>query len=336
MNLHISLNEIVFISMLILVLVFHVLIITFFTLLERKVLGTMQKRKGPNYAGFWGILQPLTDGLKLILKETILPKIRLTNGFLFAAIYVFFTSLLSLPLIPFTSKGAIVSPTLSCFLFLMFSTVGFVGIFLAGWLSNNIFALIGATRAVTQMISYELILTIGILTIILSAGTSSLYEITLMQLKMWNLFRYPVLAAIFFIMILAETNRAPFDLPEAEAELVAGYNIEYSSLSFAFFFLGEYSNIINICYLYVILFLGGFTMYYPFTNNFYVPAVSSIAFVCYESVGFSLKTLSLFFIFIWIRATLPRFRYDQLIRDCWRELLFFSIANFVLVLAFAK
>jgi NADH-quinone oxidoreductase subunit H len=282
--------------------------VAFTTLSERKLMGALQRRMGPNVTGIFGLLQPIADGLKLLLKEIIIPKNANIFLFLFAPVLVLLLSLyiwLFLPL----SKQLHNDFNLGLLYILVVGVLEIYGIMLAGWSSNSKYALLGGLRSTAQMISYEISLSFIILGIIFLAGSFNLTDIIIYQVKnnLWLIFPLLPFSVIFLISMLAETNRAPFDLPEAEAEIVAGYNVEYSGFLFALFFLGEYSNMLFLSCLFTVFFLGGGSL------------VSLIGFT-YTSI-FAGKSLLILFFFIWIRATLPRYRYDQLMTLGWKVFL---------------
>lgn len=276
--------------------------IAYFTLTERKFIASVQRRRGPDVVGFWGLLQPLADGLKLVIKEIIVPTLSNRGLFIFAPILTLILSFSGWAVIPNSFDSYIVDFSLSLMFILVVSALGVYGILLAGWSSNSKYALLGGLRSVSQMISYEVAISLIILPVIIFSGSLNLIDIVYIQSQsVWYLFPLFPLAIIMFISILAETNRTPFDLPEAEAELVAGYNVEYSSIIFAMFFLGEYGNILLMSSLFVILFLGGWSFYGIFPE-----------------IIFSLKISCLVFIFIFVRANVPRYRYDQLMQLGWK------------------
>lgn len=296
--------------------------VAFLTLAERKVMASMQRRKGPNVVGIFGILQPLADGLKLLLKEPVLPSNANTVIFLLAPVLTFMLSLVSWAVIPF-GYGVVLSDLNVGVLYLFaISSLGVYGIITAGWSSNSKYAFLGSLRSAAQMISYEVSLGLIIITVILCAGSLNLSEIVLAQQEIWFCIPLFPLFLMFFISSLAETNRAPFDLPEAEAELVAGYNVEYSSMGFALFFLGEYANMIMMSSMCTILFLGGWLS--PFGDIFpfyWIPG----------SFWFGIKVVFFLFCFIWVRAAFPRYRYDQLMALGWKVFLPLSLAAVVFV-----
>jgi NADH-quinone oxidoreductase subunit H len=295
--------------------------VAYATLLERKVMASMQRRMGPNVVGYLGVLQPLADGLKLLIKETIIP--RKANKFLFVAapVLVLLLSLYSWVFLPL-SPYPLVDLDLGLLYLIVLGALEIYGILFAGWASNSKYALLGGLRASAQMISYELIMSFIYLVFVFIVGSFSLVDIVLYQEDMWFIVSLFPLAIIFFIAMLAETNRTPFDLPEAEAELVAGYNVEYSGMLFAFFFLGEYSNMLFLSALFSLLFLGGWT-----------PMLFGSFFL--GSFFFAIKIIFVLFCFVWVRATLPRYRYDQLMRLGWNVFLPFTFVYFfVLVMLF--
>lgn len=289
--------------------------VAYLTLMERKVIGAMQLRKGPNVVGPFGLLQPLADGLKLMLKEVIIPQNANKVLFLLAPIITFTLALIGWAVIPFSETFAIANINIGVTYLLATSSLGVYGIIISGWASNSKYAFLGAIRSSAQMISYEVSIGLIIITVVLCAGSLNLIDIVLAQKNHW--FALPLLPmfVVFFVSALAETNRLPFDLPEAESELVAGYNVEYSSMPFSLFFLGEYANMILISAFASILFLGGWLP--PFDNDF-CNAIPGL-------VWFMLKIFLILFTFIWVRATLPRYRYDQLMRLGWKVFLPLSL-----------
>jgi len=295
--------------------------VAYLTLAERKVMASMQRRKGPNVVGFFGLLQPLADGLKLLIKEPVLPSNANTLLFAAAPILTFLLSLISWAVIPF-GYGLVLSDLNVGVLYIFaISSLGVYGIILAGWSSNSKYAFLGALRSAAQMVSYEVSIGLILITILLCVGSLNITEIVMAQSKIWyGIPLFPILV-LFFISALAETNRAPFDLPEAEAELVAGYNVEYSSMGFALFFLGEYANMILMSTLASILFLGGWLPPFNAALFYWIPS------------GFwlGLKVCFFLFLFIWVRAAFPRYRYDQLMRLGWKVFLPLSLAAVIFV-----
>ena len=299
----------------VLTLVPLLIVVAFFTLAERKAMAAVQRRKGPNVVGIFGFLQPFADGLKLVVKEIIMPT--KSNKFLFVfgpsiTLFLSFTGWVS---ISFDIYTQILNLNASLLYVLVISSLGVYGILLSGWASNSKYALMGALRSVAQMISYEVSISLIIIPIILLCGSLNLNKIVYIQMKtIWFFFPLLPLAIIFFISILAETNRAPFDLPEAEAELVAGYNVEYSAILFAAFFLGEYANILLMCSLYVIFFLGGGAF---ITSEVFLLSRGFSTIVGLD-LFFSIKSIFIAFTFIFVRSNLPRFRFDQLMYIGWK------------------
>lgn len=309
--------HIVFIFLSFLVVLVPLLIaVAYFTLVERKFMGSMQRRRGPNVVGFVGLLQPLADGLKLFSKETILPSNANLTLFVLAPILTFVLSLMGWIVIPFSQNSVISDINIGILYLFAISSLSVYGIILAGWSSNSKYPFLGALRSAAQMVSYEVSIGFIIIAVVVCSGSFNLVDIVLAQSKIW--FIVPLFPAfiMFFISALAETNRHPFDLPEAEAELVSGYNVEYSAMGFALFFLGEYANMLIMSAMVSILFLGGWL---PLLNVFPLNIVP-------HSLWLSLK-ISIFVIaFVWARAALPRYRYDQLMSLGWKAFLPLSIA----------
>ena len=298
--------------------------VAYLTYVERKVIGYMQLRVGPNTVGPFGLLQPFADAIKMIHKEIILPKSANSFVFLMAPMVTFVLSLMAWAVIPVNLGWEISNINVGILYLFAISSLGVYGIIMAGWASNSKYAFLGALRSAAQMISYEIAIGMAIVCVIMCAGSLNLTDIVLAQKGMW--FAIPMLPmlVVFFVSILAETNRAPFDLPEAEAELVAGYNVEYSSIIFGLFFLGEYANMILMSSLTTILFLGGWLPPADISIFTWVPGV----------VWFSLKVGGVLFLFLWVRATFPRYRYDQLMRLGWKVFLPLTFVWFVLTATF--
>ncbi len=295
--------------------------VAYVTYAERKVLALAQMRQGPNLVGPFGLLQPFADGLKLLTKETIIPTGANRALFIAAPILLFFLSLVSWAVIPFDAGWVLADINVGVLYLFAISSLGVYGIVIAGWASNSKYSFLGAIRSAAQMVSYEVSMGFVIVTVLLLAGTMNLSQIVESQaggVMNWNLWPLFPMFIVFFISVLAETNRCPFDLPEGESELVGGFNTEYSSMSFALFFLGEYANMILMSGMTTVLFLGGWMS--PFGETI-VPGV----------IWFCLKIALCLFTFIWVRATMPRYRYDQLMRLGWKVFLPLSLVYVVLV-----
>lgn len=309
--------------MIILIIILKILIIiipllisvAYFTLAERKVMGAIQRRRGPNVIGFLGLLQPLADGLKLFVKETILPTASNQGIFLLAPLLTFLLSLMGWAVIPF-GQGLVLSNINVGILYLFaISSLSVYGIVLSGWSSNSKYAFLGSLRSASQMISYEVSLGLIVISVILCAGSFNLNEIVLAQRKIWFIIPLLPMFFMFFVSALAETNRHPFDLPEAEAELVSGYNVEYSGMGFALFFLGEYANMLLISSLISTLFLGGWLPLFNFIPFTLLPG----------PFWLGLKVYFFVVLFCWVRAALPRYRYDRLMNLGWKTFLPLSL-----------
>lgn len=304
------------------VLVPVLLAIAFMTIIERKQLAAMQRRVGPNTVGLYGIAQPFSDALKLIVKETVVPAQANKILFYLAPIMTLIFSLLGWGVIPFGEGLAITDFSLGILFTLALSSLGVYGVLFAGWSANSKYAFLGALRSTASMISYELILSTAIIIIILLTGSFNLTAIIEYQQAIWFIIPLLPVFIFYFISILAETNRTPFDLPEAESELVSGFMTEHSSVPFVFFFLGEYSSIVLLSTLSAILFMGGWLLPEVFVND---------TFINLQAIILGLKTCLFCFLFVWMRATLPRLRYDQLIVLCWVGILPLAIAFTILV-----
>ena len=295
--------------------------VAYLTYAERKVIGAMQLRRGPNVVGPWGLLQPLADGLKLFLKETIIPTGANRGVFLLAPCVTFALSLIAWAVIPFDEGMVLANINVGILFLFAISSLGVYGILMAGWSSNSKYPFLGALRSAAQMVSYEVSMGFIIITVLLCVGSLNLSDIVMAQQNVWFVVPLFPMAVIFFISTLAETNRHPFDLPEAEAELVAGYNVEYSGITFALFFLGEYANMILMAGVTSVLFLGG-----------WLPPVDMAPFNWLPGpIWFALKISAVLFIFLWVRATFPRYRYDQLMRLGWKVFLPISLAAVAVV-----
>lgn len=314
------------------VLVPLLLSVAYLVYFERKVIGAIQLRHGPSVVGPFGLLQPFADAIKLIIKEPIIPFRANTILFIMAPMITFILALISWAVIPFGATEnvqqvvipkVIANINVGVLYVLAISSLGIYGIIIAGWSSNSNYAFLGAIRSAAQMISYEVSIGLIVATVVITTGTLNLAEMVVAKHNMpfWiDLLMMPI-GIIFFISLLAETNRHPFDLPEAEAELVSGYNVEYSSMPFALFFLGEYANMILASAMMTIFFLGG---WYP-------PLELSLLYKIPSLIWFVLKIVVLLFIFVWIRATIPRYRYDQLMRLGWKVFLPISVLWVILI-----
>ena len=291
--------------------------VAYLTYAERKVLGAMQLRKGPNVVGPFGLWQPLADGAKLFFKETIIPTDANKFVFLMAPALTFILALVAWAVIPFFEGGALANINVGILYLFAISSLGVYGIIMAGWASNSKYAFLGSLRSAAQMVSYEVSIGFVLVAILLCVGSLNLTDVVHAQTKIWFIVPHLPLFVIFYVSGLAETNRSPFDLPEGESELVAGYMVEYSAMTFALFFLGEYANMILMSGMITTLFLGGWLA--PFGLTF-IPGI----------VWFLLKVAAMLFGFLWVRATFPRYRYDQLMRLGWKVFLPFSLFWLVL------
>lgn len=300
--------------------------IAFMTIIERKVLGSMQRRVGPNKVGYYGILQPFSDALKLVVKENIIPSHATKSLFFLAPVLSILFSLLGWGVISFGSGLTLSDFSLGILYSMAISSLGVYGIIFSGWSANSKYAFLGSLRSTAQMISFELILSSAILTVVLLAGSFNFSKIIEYQQSVWFVVPLLPLFIMFFISALAETNRTPFDLPEAESELVAGYFTEHSSMVFVFFFLAEYGSIVLISTLTIHLFFGGYLLPSMLSN-----ISQSFAPLSLESLVLAVKTSFILFLFVWFRASLPRVKYDQLMTLCWTGLLPVIIAFIFLV-----
>jgi len=289
--------------------------VAYFTIAERKLMGSIQRRRGPNVIGFVGLLQPLADGLKLFVKETILPSNSNIYVFLLAPILTFVLSLIGWAVIPLAETVVISDMNLGVLYLFAISSLSVYGIVMAGWSSNSKYPFLGSLRSAAQMISYEVSIGFIIVNICVCAGSFNLSSIVLSQEKVWFIIPLFPMFVLFYISMLAETNRHPFDLPEAEAELVSGYNVEYSAMTFALFFLGEYANMLLMSTFSSILFLGGWLPIFNILPLNILPG----------SFWLSLKIILGVVFFILTRAALPRYRYDQLMHIGWKSFLPLSL-----------
>jgi NADH-quinone oxidoreductase subunit H len=302
------------------------LAVAYMTYADRKIWGAIQLRRGPNVVGPFGLLQPLADGLKLMLKETIIPSSANLVLFLIAPLITFVTALIAWAVVPFDDGWVIADINVGILYLFAISSLGVYGIIIAGWASNSKYAFLGALRSAAQMVSYEVSIGFVLVSVLLCAGSLNLSKVVLAQSGgFWHWYFLPMLPmfVIFFVSSLAETNRTPFDLPMSEAELVQGFQTEYSSMPFALFFLGEYANMILLSALGAILFLGGWMSPLPFKPFTMVPGL----------IWFALKIAFLLFVFSWSKGTLPRYRYDQLMRLGWKVFLPVSLGWVVLTAA---
>ena len=296
--------------------------VAYLTYAERKVIGAMHLRRGPNVVGPYGLLQPIADGMKLFFKETIIPTGANKVVFLVAPMLTFSLALIAWAVIPVGNGLVIANINVGVLYLFAISSLGVYGILMAGWSSNSKYAFLGGLRSAAQMVSYEVSMGFIIITVLLVAGSMNLSDIVRAQQEtIWFVVPLFPMAIIFFISTLAETNRHPFDMPEAEAELVSGYNVEYSAMTFALFFLGEYANMILMAGMTTILFLGGWLPILDVAPFNWIPG----------PIWFALKMAFVLFIFLWVRATFPRYRYDQLMRLGWKVFLPISLAAVVIV-----
>ncbi|GAN62341.1 NADH-quinone oxidoreductase chain H [Acetobacter indonesiensis NRIC 0313] len=289
--------------------------VAYLTLMERKVMAAMQMRRGPNVNGLFGLLQAFADAIKMIFKETVIPSGANRALFLFAPFLTFSLAMLAWAVIPTGNGLAVANINVGILYLLAISSLGVYGMLIAGWASNSKYAFLGGLRSAAQMVSYEVSIGLVIVSVLLAVGSLNLNDIVLAQRHVWFCLPMFPMFIVFFISALAETNRAPFDLPEGESELVAGFFVEYSSLAFGLFFLGEYANMILMSAMVSILFLGGWLPPLGIAPFTWLPGPIWLIF----------KILFCLFVFIWVRATFPRYRYDQLMRLGWKVFLPFSL-----------
>ena len=280
------------------------LVVAYTIYVERKVIAHVQMRLGPMRVGWHGLLQPIADGLKLLFKEDIIPDKSDRIVFVLAPVMVLVPAFVVYAVLPFSATFYITQINIGLFFILAISSLGVFGIVMAGWASNSKYSLLGALRSAAQMLSYEIFLGFSVIGPLMLAGSMNLQEIVHAQSDVWFVFYQPIAFIVFFIAAMAETNRAPFDLPEAETELVAGFHTEYSGMKFAFFFLAEYANMFVVSTVGIVLFFGGWE------GPDFIPLPGFVWYV--------LKLSVFMFVFIWLRATLPRYRYDQLMRVGWK------------------
>jgi NADH-quinone oxidoreductase subunit H len=298
-----------------LVMVGVLIVVAYYTYAERKVLGAMQRRQGPMTVGPFGLLQPFADALKLLGKETIIPTQANRIVFLLAPMILFTLALVAWVVIPFDKGWVLANINVGVLYLFAISSMGVYGVIMAGWASNSRYAFLGGLRSASQMVSYEVSMGLIIVCVLLCTGSLNLQEIVLAPRPIWvQIMLFPMLV-VFLISILAETNRAPFDLPEGESEITGGFMVEYSSMPFALFFIGEYANMALMSAITTVLFLGGWLPPFGIEALAAVPGI----------IWFALKTFAVMFFFLWARATLPRFRYDQLMRLGWKVFLPFTL-----------
>lgn len=298
----------------ILVVVPVLISVAYLTLAERKIIGYSQTRKGPNIVGIYGILQPLADGVKLFSKEMVIPNHVSIFLYFFSPILALTLGLVVWGLMPLNHNSVMSDVNLGILIIFALSSVGVYAILMSGWSSNSKYAFMGSLRAAAQMISYEVSIGLIVISVILCAGTMNLINIIHVQEQtIWFLFPLLPAAFMFFISCLAETNRAPFDLTEGESELVSGYNVEYSSMTFALFFLAEYAHIIFMSFLFAVIFLGGWSFIFNYPIILFI------------------KGTFIIFLFVWVRTSFPRLRYDQLMSLLWKTYLPLSLSLIILV-----
>jgi NADH-quinone oxidoreductase subunit H len=317
----------------ILVLVVPLLILmAYLTYAERRIIGAMQMRKGPNVVGPFGLFQPFADAVKLVFKETVVPTGSSPVVFFLAPMITFTLALLAWAVIPVGEALVLSNLNVGVLYLFAISSLGVYGIVMAGWASNSRYAFLGAMRSAAQMVSYEVSIGFVMISVLLTAGTLNLSALVEAQRGMWYFLPHFPMFIVFFISVLAETNRHPFDLPEAESELVAGFMTEYSSMAFALFFLGEYMNMIMMSGVVSILFLGGWLGPHEMLPGLGIltPVFAWVP----GTVWFFLKICFCLFVMIWVRATFPRYRYDQLMRLGWKVFLPLSLIWLVLTAGF--
>lgn len=304
--------------------------VAFFTLLERKIMASIQRRRGPNVVGILGILQPFADGLKLLIKETIIPSQANKVIFILAPILALFLSFVNWSIVPFTNFNLYADINVGILYIFAMSSLGVYSIIMSGWSSNSRYAFLGTLRSTAQMVSYEVSIGLIIISVLLCSNSLNLINIVKAQEKVWYVIPLFPLFLLFYISALAETNRPPFDLPEAEAELVAGYFVEYSAMTFAQFFLGENINILFMCTLISIIFFGGWLPFPHINFNFFF-FNTELLYLIPGGFWLIFKILFLLFSFVWVRVTFPRYRYDQLMRLGWKIFLPLSLGWVLLI-----
>jgi NADH-quinone oxidoreductase subunit H len=295
--------------------------VAYLTYFERKVLGAMQRRQGPMTVGPFGLLQPIADGMKLLSKETIIPTQANRPVFLFAPILTFTLALVAWAVIPVSAGLVLCNINVGILYLFAISSLGVYGVIMAGWASNSRYAFLGGLRSASQMVSYEVSMGLVIVCVLLCVGSLNLTDIVMAPRPAWMQVMLLPMLVVFLVSILAETNRAPFDLPEGESELSGGFMVEYSAMTFALFFLGEYANMILMSAICTVLFLGGWLPPFGIAALAVVPGI----------IWFAAKVSAVLFFFIWARATFPRYRYDQLMRLGWKVFLPFTLLWVVVV-----
>jgi NADH-quinone oxidoreductase subunit H len=303
------------VAQILLIVVPLLLAVAYLTYAERKVIGAMQLRKGPNTVGYFGLMQPMADGAKLLFKETILPSGANKVVFVLAPMLIFVLGLIGWAVIPFDEGWVLADINVGILYLFAISSLGVYGVLMAGWASNSKYPFLGALRSAAQMVSYEVSMGFVIITVLICVGSLNLSDIVRAQKDLWFAIPLFPMFVVFFISTLAETNRSPFDLPEGESEIVAGFFLEYSAFTFALFFLGEYANMILMSAMTTILFLGGWLPIVDVAPFNWIPGI----------VWFAAKVALVLFCFLWVRATFPRYRYDQLMRLGWKVFLPLSL-----------
>ena len=306
---------IIIVAQVLLIVVPLLLAVAYLTYAERKVIAAMQLRKGPNVVGYFGLMQPIADAVKLLFKETILPAGANKVVFIMAPMLVFILGLVGWAVIPFDEGWVLADINVGILYLFAISSLGVYGVLMAGWASNSKYPFLGALRAAAQMVSYEVSMGFVIITVLIVVGSLNLTDIVLAQKDLWFVVPLLPMFVVFFISTLAETNRSPFDLAEGESEIVAGFFLEYSSFTFALFFMGEYANMILMSAMTTILFLGGWLPIIDVAPFNWIPGI----------VWFAGKVALVLFCFLWVRATFPRYRYDQLMRLGWKVFLPLSL-----------
>lgn len=304
--------------------------VSYLTLAERKIIGFMQIRIGPNRVGPWGLLQPIADGLKLILKEIITPSASSKGLFFMAPVMVITPALAAWAVVPFYPGFVLADVNVGLLYVMAITSMGIYGVIIAGWASNSKYALLGGMRAAAQVISYELAMGFALIGVMMVSGSLNLTEIVAQQgqgmaggsILSWNLIPLLPFFVVYFISGVAETNRAPFDIVEGESEIVAGHMVEYSGMTFAIFFLAEYANMILISAMASVMFLGGWLSPFPAS----IPVLGAPSFLWWVA-----KVALLLFCFLWFRATFPRYRYDQLMRLGWKVFIPVTLVWIVLI-----